>query len=53
MRQAGILAAGALYALEHHVERLAEDHANAQALAAAVARSRAWNSSATRSTRIS
>ena len=33
MRQAGILAAGALYALEHHVERLAEDHANAALLA--------------------
>lgn len=33
MRQAGILAAGALYALEHHVERLAEDHANALRLA--------------------
>jgi threonine aldolase len=36
MRQAGILAAGALHALEHHVERLAEDHANAQVLARAV-----------------
>ncbi len=33
MRQAGIIAAGAVYALEHHVERLAEDHANAQHLA--------------------
>lgn len=33
MRQVGILAAAALYALEHHVERLAEDHANAQRLA--------------------
>jgi threonine aldolase len=33
MRQAGILAAGALYALEHNVERLAEDHANARLLA--------------------
>jgi threonine aldolase len=33
MRQAGIIAAGALYALEHHVERLAEDHANAKILA--------------------
>jgi threonine aldolase len=33
LRQAGIVAAGALYALDHHVERLAEDHANAQALA--------------------
>jgi threonine aldolase len=34
MRQAGIVAAGALYALEHHVERLAEDHALARDLAA-------------------
>ena len=32
MRQAGLLAAGALYALQHHVERLADDHANAQLL---------------------
>src|SRR6202008_3446864 len=37
MRQAGIAAAGALYALEHHVERLAEDHRHAQVLARAVA----------------
>ncbi|AGA25540.1 low-specificity L-threonine aldolase [Singulisphaera acidiphila] len=36
MRQAGIIAAGALFALENHVERLAEDHANAQILAHAV-----------------
>lgn len=36
MRQAGIIAAGALFALENHVERLAEDHANAQILARAV-----------------
>jgi len=35
MRQAGVIAAAALYALENHVERLAEDHANAQILAAA------------------
>jgi threonine aldolase len=33
LRQAGIVAAGALYALDHHVERLAEDHENAQTLA--------------------
>lgn len=33
MRQIGILAAAGLYALEHHVERLAEDHANAKLLA--------------------
>ncbi len=32
MRQAGILAAAALYALDHHVERLAEDHAHARLL---------------------
>lgn len=33
MRQAGIIAAGALYALRHHVDRLAEDHENARLLA--------------------
>jgi len=33
MRQAGILAAAGIYALEHHVARLAEDHANAAFLA--------------------
>jgi threonine aldolase len=33
MRQAGILAAAALYALEHNVERLAADHANARLIA--------------------
>jgi threonine aldolase len=33
MRQAGIVAAGALWALDHNVERLAEDHANARLLA--------------------
>jgi threonine aldolase len=33
MRQAGILAAAALHALEHHIERLADDHANARRLA--------------------
>jgi threonine aldolase len=37
MRQAGVLAAAVLYALEHHVERLADDHRNAQVLARAVA----------------
>ncbi len=37
MRQAGILAAAGSYALEHHVERLAEDHANARHLAAGLA----------------
>jgi threonine aldolase len=34
MRQAGVLAAAGIYALEHNVERLAEDHANAERLAA-------------------
>jgi len=38
MRQAGILAAGALYALRHHRDRLVEDHANARAFAQAMAR---------------
>jgi threonine aldolase len=33
MRQAGIVAAGALYALDHHVDRLVDDHANAKRLA--------------------
>ncbi len=36
MRQAGIVAAGGLYALRNNVERLAEDHDNAQALARAL-----------------
>ncbi len=36
MRQAGILAAAALHALDHHVDRLAEDHANARRLAEAL-----------------
>jgi threonine aldolase len=35
MRQSGILAAAALHALEHHVDRLAEDHAHARILAEA------------------
>lgn len=33
MRQSGILAAAGLYALDHHVEQLAEDHANARLIA--------------------
>jgi len=37
MRQAGIIGAGALYALENHRDRLAEDHANAKRLAEALA----------------
>jgi threonine aldolase len=32
MRQAGVLAAAGLYALDHHIDRLAEDHARASAL---------------------
>jgi threonine aldolase len=35
MRQVGILAAGAAYALDHHVDRLAEDHEHARRLAVA------------------
>ncbi|WUR11687.1 low-specificity L-threonine aldolase [[Empedobacter] haloabium] len=38
MRQAGVIAAAGLYALEHNVQRLAEDHANAAFLAGALAR---------------
>lgn len=38
MRQAGILAAGALYALDHHRERIGEDHQAARAIAAEVAK---------------
>jgi threonine aldolase len=37
MRQSGMLAAACLYALDHHVERLAEDHQNARRLAAGLA----------------
>jgi threonine aldolase len=37
MRQSGVLAAACLYALEHNVERLADDHANAAHLANALA----------------
>lgn len=37
MRQAGILAAAGIYALEHNVERLAEDHLNAKRLAQGIA----------------
>jgi threonine aldolase len=36
LRQAGILAAAGLYALDHHVDRLADDHANAAHLAEAL-----------------
>jgi threonine aldolase len=37
MRQAGIIAAGALYAIRHNIERLADDHANARTLAEGLA----------------
>ncbi|HEY2771217.1 MAG TPA: threonine aldolase family protein [Solirubrobacteraceae bacterium] len=37
LRQSGILAAGCLYALDHHVERLAEDHEHARLLAEGLA----------------
>ena len=37
MRQAGILAAAGLYALDHNIGRLADDHANARRLAARLA----------------
>lgn len=36
MRQIGILAAAGLYAIDHHVERLADDHDNAKLIAAAI-----------------
>lgn len=38
MRQAGVLAAAALHALDHHVERLADDHRRARVLADALGR---------------
>jgi threonine aldolase len=37
MRQAGVLAAAGLHALDHHVKRLAEDHAHARLLADGIA----------------
>ncbi len=37
MRQAGIVAAAGIYALDHHVDRLADDHANARTLAEGLA----------------
>ena len=38
MRQAGVLAAAGLYALDHHVDRMADDHANARLFAERIAR---------------
>ena len=37
MRQSGVIAAAALYSMEHHVDRLADDHANARRLAEGIA----------------
>ena len=37
MRQVGVIAAAALYAVDHHIDRLAEDHKNAQVIAQAIA----------------
>lgn len=37
LRQSGVIAGAAIYALEHHVDRLAEDHANARLFAARIA----------------
>jgi threonine aldolase len=37
MRQAGVLAAAAIYAMDHHLQRLIEDHRNAQVIAEAIA----------------
>jgi threonine aldolase len=41
-RQAGLMAAGGLWALEHNLERLADDHANARLLAQTVAERAPW-----------
>lgn len=41
MRQSGVLAAAALHALDHHVDRLAQDHARAARLAAGLRKCRA------------
>lgn len=38
MRQSGVLAAAALHALDHHLTRLADDHANARSLASGASR---------------
>jgi threonine aldolase len=40
MRQAGVVAAAGVYALDHHVARLADDHARARRLAEALADAR-------------
>jgi threonine aldolase len=38
LRQAGMMAAAAIYALEHHIDRMKEDHDNARAFAALIAK---------------
>ena len=38
MRQSGFLAAAAIYALDHHIDRLSEDHARAKTLAVHIAK---------------
>ena len=43
MRQAGIIAAAGVYALEHNIERLADDHDNAKQLAVALATCEAFD----------
>jgi threonine aldolase len=43
MRQAGVLTAACLYALDHHLDRLAEDHDNARFIAEALQESPAFN----------
>ena len=45
MRQAGICAAACVYALDHNVDRLADDHANARALARGCRKLPAWKCS--------
>lgn len=42
MRQVGILAAAGIYALDHHIDRLAQDHAKAQRLAKALEPHSIW-----------
>jgi threonine aldolase len=37
MRQAGVIASAAIYAMDHHIERLKDDHRNAQVIAEAIA----------------
>lgn len=45
MRQAGVLAAAGLYALDHHIERLADDHRRARALWSGLRELRCWRAS--------